>query len=112
MVAFFEVIKSLALVGFNHIRDKLLGMDVENFGGRVVGEQLIADGMHQVRLPQADPAVDKEGVVKLPQTAGHVHGRSTAHAVGGSLNQRFKSQRGVETVFKRRVKQVFSRHQP
>ena len=112
MVAFFEVIKSLALVGFNHIRDKLLGMDVENFGGRVVGEQLIADGMHQVRLPQADPAVDKEGVVKLPQTAGHVHGRSTAHAVGGSLNQRFKSQRGVETVFKGRVKKILSRHQP
>ena len=112
VVALFEIVKSLALVGFNHIRDKLLGMDVENFGGRVVGQQLIADGMHQVRLSQADSAVDKEGVVKLAQTAGHVHGRSAAHAVGGSFNERVKSQRGVEPVFKGRVKQVLSRHQP
>ena len=31
VVAFFELIKCLALVGFNHITDKLLCMDVENF---------------------------------------------------------------------------------
>jgi hypothetical protein len=32
VVTLFEFVKSLALIGFNHIRDKLFCMDVENFG--------------------------------------------------------------------------------
>ena len=91
-----ELVKGLALVGFNHIRDKLLGVDVENLGFGAVGQQLVANGVHQVGLAQTDATIDEQGVVQVTGLTGHVHGRSTRHAVGGALDQGIKSQGSVE----------------
>ena len=96
MVTLLELVESLALVGFNHIRDKLLGVDVENFGARVISQQLVADGMDQVGLAQADPAIDEQRVVELPDAAGHMHGRRPAHAIGRAFDQGLKGQCRIE----------------
>ena len=99
MVAVFKLVKTLALVGFNHITDKLLGVDVENFGVGPVFEQVVPYGVHQMGFAQTDTAVDKQGVVQVAQTAGHMHGGGARHAVGRALDQAVKSQSGVEAGF-------------
>ena len=58
-------------------------------------------------LPQADAAVDKERVVELAQAAGHMKRCRAAHAVGGALNQRVKSQRRVDPVLERSIRSLF-----
>ena len=63
MVVVLELVKGLPLVGLDHIRHKLLGMDVENPGQRSLAQQPVADGMHQVGFAQADTAIDKKRVV-------------------------------------------------
>ena len=87
-------------------------MDVKNLGVWVVSQQFVADSVHQVGFTQADTAIDKQRVVKLPQTAGHMHGSGTAHAVGGALNQGVKSQRCVEPIFEWRTSNFFLYAQP
>ncbi len=65
VVALFELVKGAALVGFNHIRNELFRVDVENLGVRLVFEQLVAHSVHQVGLTQADAAVDEQRVVQV-----------------------------------------------
>ena len=83
-------------------------MDVENFGARPVCQQLVAHGMHQVGLAQADATVDEKRVVQMPGHARHMHGRSAGHAVGRAFNQGVKSKRRVEPVFGDARRPVFS----
>ena len=106
VVALLELVKSLALVSFNHIRHKLFCVDVENFGLRVVNQQFVANRMHQVRLAKANAAVNKQGVVKLAQAAGNVHGSRAAHAVGCAFNQTVESQGTVKPILERRARSV------
>ena len=74
-------------------------MNVQNFGRRVVGQQLVADGMHQMGFTQANAAVNEQRVVKLPQAAGDMQCRRASHAVSRPLNQRVESQRRVDSIF-------------
>jgi len=99
VIAFLEFIKGLALIGFDHICDKLFGMDVENFGLRALGNQLISHCVHQMGLAQAHTTVDEKRVVQMTRHARHMHGRSARHAVGTALDQGIKSQCAVKTVF-------------
>src|SRR5256885_3728963 len=45
----------------------------------LVGQQLVAHGMHQVGLAQAHAAVDEQRVVQVSGRARHMHGRSEEH---------------------------------
>jgi hypothetical protein len=101
VVAVLEFVKSLALVGLNHIRNKLFGVDVENFGVGPVLQQLVAHGVHQVGLAQADAAVDEQRVVQMPRHAGHMHGGGARHAVGRALHQGVEGERGIESTAQR-----------
>ena len=96
VVALLELVKSLALIGFNHIRNELFRVDVENFGVRSIRQQPVAHGMDQMGLAQTDPAVDEQGVVQLPRGACHVHRRGARHPVGRTLDQGVKRQRRIE----------------
>jgi hypothetical protein len=84
-------------------------MDVENFGVRPVGQEPVADRMHQVGLAQPDPAVDEKRVVKMARHAGDVHRRRACHPVGGAFDQRIESQAGVQPVLEGGAAQVFAR---
>ena len=83
-------------------------MDVENFRIGPVGQQPVADGVHQVGFAQTDATVDEQRVVKVPWHARNMHGCGPCHAVGGALNQGVKSQRGVESVFQAVGQTVFA----
>ena len=100
VVTLFEFIKRLALVGFDHIRHKLLGMDVEHFGAGHIGQQAVTHGMHQVGLAQTDAAIDKQRVVQVPGHTRHMHGGSACHAVGRTLHQSVEGEGVVEPGFK------------
>ncbi|MCY1509556.1 hypothetical protein D9M68_439050 [compost metagenome] len=98
VVAFLELIESLALIGLDHIRHELLGVDVENFGIGPVGQQPVTHSVHQVGLAQADAAVDEKRVVQVARHAGHVHGRGARHAVGRALDQGVEREPRIEPV--------------
>ncbi len=102
VVVGLELVEGAALVGLNHIRDELLGMDVENFGVGLVLQQAVAHGMHQVGLAQAHAAVDEERVVQVPGRARDVHGGGPRHAVGRALHQGLEGECGVEARAERR----------
>ncbi|OMP13430.1 hypothetical protein COLO4_01703, partial [Corchorus olitorius] len=108
VVALLEFVKSAALVGLDHIRDELLGVDVENFRVGLVGQQLVAHGMHQVGLAQAHAAVDEQRVVQVAGRARHMHGGRACHAVGRAFHQGFKGQRGVQARTEDRRCRVFA----
>jgi hypothetical protein len=55
VVAFLEFVKSLALVGFNHIRYKLFRMDVENFGVGLVASSRLPTACIKWVLPRPTP---------------------------------------------------------
>ena len=99
MVAFFELIKCLALVGFNHITDKLLSMDVENFCIWALSQQAVANRVHQVGFAQADAAINKQRVVQVARHACYVHGCRPCHTVCPALDQRVKVQARIEPIF-------------
>ena len=62
---------------------ELLGRDVDDPQARVVPQALVADGVHEVGLPEARPAVDVEGIVG----PGRVLGHGRAGGVGERLHE-------------------------
>ena len=99
VVALFELIKCLALIGFNHITDKLLSMDVENSCIWTLSQQTVANRVHEVGFAQADAAVNKQRVVQVARHACYVHGCRPRHAVCPALDQRVKVQARIEPIF-------------
>lgn len=69
MVMVLEFIKCLALVGLDHIRDKLFGVDVQNLGLRPICQELVANRVHQMGLAQTHTAIDEQRVVQMPRRA-------------------------------------------
>ncbi|MPM97616.1 hypothetical protein SDC9_144791 [bioreactor metagenome] len=96
VVAFLELVEGAALVGLDHIRDELLGMDVENLGVGLVLEQLVTHSMHQVGLAETDTAVDEQRVVEMTGRACHMHGGRARHAVGRTFDQRLEGESRVQ----------------
>jgi hypothetical protein len=71
-------------------------MDVEHFRVGLIGQSLIANGVHQMRLAQTHTTINEQWVVELTRNGGHVHGRCTSHSVGGTFNQRLKGKSRIE----------------
>ena len=94
-----ELVKGFALIGFDHVRNKLFGMDIQDFGVRLVLQQLVAHSMHQMGFAKPDPAIDEKRVVQLPRYICDVHGSSPRHAIGCALDQAVKTQAAIEPVF-------------
>ncbi|MNZ99281.1 hypothetical protein D3C78_1186000 [compost metagenome] len=82
-------------------------MDVENFGVRLVGQQLVAHGMHQMGLAQADAAVDEQRVVQMPGRAGDMHRGRSGHAVGRTFDQGVERQGRIQTGAEHRRRRLF-----
>ena len=91
-----QLVEGLALVVLHHVGDELLGVQVEDARIGPVGEQRVADGVDQVRLAEADAAVDEERVVHEAGRAGDVQRGGARHLVGAAGNQRVEGQRRIE----------------
>jgi hypothetical protein len=97
-----QFVEGLALVVLDDVADELLGVQVQHAGLGVVAQQGVAHGVHQMRLAQADAAIDEQRVVHLARCAGHVQCRGARHLVGASGNQGVESQGGVQLVARTR----------
>jgi hypothetical protein len=93
-----QFVKGLALVVLDDVADELLGVQVQHAGIRVVLEQGVAHGVHQVRLAQAHAAVDEQRVVHDARRAGHVQRGRAGHLVGAAGHQGVEGQRRVQPV--------------
>ena len=88
------------MIGLDHIRHKLFGMDIEHLGVRSVLQQFVANRVDQMGFAQSHATVDEQGVVELARDGGHVHGCGAGHAIGRPLYQGVKGQRAVKAGFK------------
>ena len=71
-------------------------MDVENFGIRALGQQGIANRVHQVGFSQTHATIDEQRVVQMAWRIGDMGGRSSCHAVGRTFHQGVKGECGIE----------------
>ena len=93
-----QLVEGLALVVLHHVGDELLGVQVEDARIGPVGKQGIADGVDQMRLAEADAAVDEERVVHLPGGACDVQRRGARHLIGATGNQVSKLSAGLSRL--------------
>jgi hypothetical protein len=82
VVVALEFLEGLLLVGAHHVRDVLLGVDIADAGLRALGRQPVADGLHQVGLAEADPAIDEQRVVGDAGVLSHLHCGGPRQLVG------------------------------
>ena len=82
---------------------------VDDVDVRRLGEDFVADGVHQMRLAEADAAVEKQRIVAadgLPRAArallGHMAGRRFRHLVRLAGDERVEAELGVERMALRR----------
>ena len=64
VVVALEFVEGFLLIGAHHVGHVLLGVDVTNACLRPPVGDLVADGLHEVRLAQADAAIDEQRVVR------------------------------------------------
>ena len=88
MIARLEFVKGLALIGLDHVGDKLFGVRIQHPGAGVIVDQLVPYGLQQVCLAQPHTAIDEQRVVELARRIGHMHGCCARHAVGAAFHQR------------------------
>jgi len=96
VVIAFELVESLALVGFHHVRYVLFRMDVANPRVGVFVEHLVADGVDQVGFTQADAAVQKQRVIRNARIAGHLDGGGAGQLVGFTGDEVVEGQHRVQ----------------
>ena len=97
VVVALEFVKGLVLVGAHDVGHIAFGVDVADFGLRVLLEHVVANGLNQVGLTQAHATVDKQRVVGLvARVLGNLHGRGTRQLVTLAGYQRVKGKRGVQ----------------
>ena len=64
VVVALEFVEGFLLIGAHHVGHVLLGVDVTDACLRPPVGDLVADGLHEVRLAQADAAIDEQRVVR------------------------------------------------
>ena len=80
----------------DHLVDEAVGRDVEDVELLLPGEDVVPDRVHEVGLPQAHPAVDEEGVVRLRGDLRHRPGRGVGELVGGADHEALERVLRVE----------------
>ena len=92
MIVALELVERLVLVGAHDVGHVAFGMDVADLGLRVLLVDVVADGLDQVGLAQADSAVDKERVIgRIAGIVGNLQGggagciTATSNLVAGDL---------------------------
>ena len=80
--------------GVDQLICEVFGGDVEQLRVRIVPVNMVADGVHQVRLAQSRAAVEKERIVGVGRELGHGEGRRMGKAVRSAHDE------GIESVFR------------
>ena len=80
-VVTLEVVEGLVLIGPHHVGDVGLGVDVADLRLGAGVEDVIADGLDQVRLAKTDAAVDEQRVVGS-RMLGYLHPGGARQLIG------------------------------
>ena len=96
VVARLELVEGVAARGGDHVVHELFGVDVEHACLRALLQQLVAHRLQQVRLAQADAAIDEQRVVLDAGLARHMQRGGARHAVGRAFDQVVESAVAVQ----------------
>ena len=99
VVAAFEVIVGIGAHGPNHIGNVAVSMDVLHTCLGIAFKHAVADGMHQMGLAQANPAVDEQRVVARTRVVRHLQGCCSRQVVSLASHEGFEVELGVDTAF-------------
>ncbi len=95
-VALAELDHPVLLQRLDEVVRELLGREVGDARVRVVAQDGVPDGVHQVGLAEAGVAVDEQGVVGLGGGLGHRQRRGVRHLVVGPDDKGLERVAGVE----------------
>jgi len=82
-----EVVDRVVLQGAHHVAHEALGVHVGNPRVLVLRADVVADGVHQVRLAEADTAVDEQRVVGPSRVRGDLHRCGAGELVALALDE-------------------------
>ena len=68
--------------GVNQLIGEIFGGDIEQLRARIVGNDVMTDGVHQVRLAQTDAAVKEQRVICIGRQFGNRKGSRMGEPVG------------------------------
>ena len=88
--------QSVEADGVDHLVDEAVRGDVDEVQVPVAGLDVVADGMHEVRLAEAHPAVEEQRVVGLAGDLGHRPRGGVGELVGGAHHEALEGVLGVE----------------
>lgn len=97
-VALAEFVHAVVLHRVHHLVLEPLGRDVGQVHLRVMRQDVMPDGVHQVRLPQPDAAVDEQGVVRAGRHLGHRPARGFGKLVRGAHDEGIERVTGIEAA--------------
>ena len=80
----------------DHLVDEAIGGDVAEVQALLAGLDVVPDGVHEVGLAEAHPAVDEERVVGLARDLGHRAGGGVGELVGVADHEGLEGVLGVE----------------
>jgi hypothetical protein len=87
---------------FHHVADEALGVNVRDARALVAAADHVADRVHQMRLAQADAAVDEQRVVSTARILGDLHGRGARQLVALALDEAREGEVGVQPAAEQR----------
>ena len=73
-IALHHVLDRAGSNALHHVVHEPFGTNIERLLVRKLGVDLVANRMHQVRLAEADPAVQQQRIVGLAHVGGHLRG--------------------------------------
>jgi hypothetical protein len=87
---------------FHHVADEALGVNVRDACALVAATNHVADGVHQVRLAEADAAVDEKRVVRASRILGDLHRRRACQLIALTLDEAREGEVRVEAAAQQR----------
>ena len=96
VVVALELVERLLLVGAYYVGNVLFGMYIPNARLRPSIGNLVANGLHEVRLTQANAAVNEQRVVRGPGIFGYLDGRSARELVRLAGDEAVERKTAVE----------------
>ena len=91
----------------DHFVHETLGRDVRELQISIVFEDVLTDGMHQMRLAEAHAAVDEQRVVRSRRRFGHGAAGGMRELIRGSDDERVERVAGIEACGRRSVRDAF-----
>src|SRR5690606_30866758 len=97
VVITFELVKGLALISLDDIRDVLVSMNIAHSCSGAVGQQGIAYGMDKMGFTQTYSPVQKQGVVRNARVVCNLQGGGSRQLISLASNKIVESQLGIQT---------------